>query len=194
MTIVADYRLASAGAIYPDASQDVGDAIQWIVSNLGKEGDTNRIFLYGHSAGAFNQSLLLMHPTLLPMELRKRIKGAVFNGGAFRFEGKAVMVRIQAYFGYDGMHITNSPYGLLRSASDSFIGQLPPILNFKAEREPPFVIESVQCFGELLKARGVKVTDYISKGHNHISSNIALQSGQGEEWAEFVVNWIRSQA
>lgn len=194
LTVIADYRLVPSGAVYPDASRDVGDALEWMVSNLGKEGNTNRIFLMGHSAGALNQSLLLLHPSLLPNELRKRIKGAVFNGGGFRFEGRAVMVRVQAYFGYDGMHITNSPYGLLRSASDSLVSQLPPIMNLLGEREPPFVVESVHHFGELLKARNARVTEYVAKGHNHISGNLALSSGEGEEWAEYVVSWMRSQA
>jgi len=193
LTVIADYRLVPAGAVYPDASRDVGDALEWIVGNLGKDGDTNRIFLMGHSAGALNQSLLLLHPTLLSNEVRKRIKGAVFNGGAFRFEGRAVMVRIQAYFGHDGMHITNSPYGLLRSASDAHVGRLPPVMNLLAEREPPFVVESVHAFGDLLKSRGVRVTDYVAEGHNHISVNFALMTGQGEEWAEEAVNWMRSQ-
>jgi len=194
LTVIADYRLVPAGAVYPDASRDIGDALGWIVGNLSKEGNTNRIFLMGHSAGALNQSLLLLHPTLLPNEIRKRIKGAVFNGGAFRFEGRAVMVRVQAYFGYDGMHITNSPYGLLRSASDSFVSELPPIMNLLTEKEPPFVVDSVHDFGELLKARNARVTEYVAKGHNHISVTLALSSGEGEEWAEHVVDWIRSQA
>src|SRR6201999_1193863 len=85
LTVIADYRLVSAGAVYPDASKDVGDALEWIVSKLHKQGNTSRIFLYGHSAGSLNQSLLLLHPTLLRDELRTRIKGAIFNGGAFRF-------------------------------------------------------------------------------------------------------------
>jgi hypothetical protein len=193
LTVIADYRLASAGAVYPDCSKDVGGALAWIVSNLSKEGDTSRIFILGHSAGALNQSLLLLHPTLLRSDLRKRIKGAIFNGGAFRFEGKGALVRIQAYFGYDGLHITNSPRGLLHSASDEFVAQLPPIMNMLSEREPPLVLSVVKDFSTLLKAREVQLTEYVIRGHNHISANLALFSGEGEDWGEEVVRWIQQQ-
>lgn len=194
LTIIADYRLVPAGAIYPDASRDVGDALAWIVKNLEKEGDTQRIFIYGHSAGALNQSLLLTHPSLLNKEVRSRIKGAIFNGGAYRIEGKLIPEHVQAYFGRDGLHITNSPWGLLRAASDSLVASFPPIFIAMAEREPPVIANLCQDFIKLLKARGVQVTEYTMQGHNHISSNLALSSGEGEEWAEEVTRWIRSQS
>jgi len=193
LTVIADYRLASAGAVYPDCSKDVGDALDWIVSNLGKRGDTSRIFFLGHSAGALNQSLLLLHPTLLRPDLRERIKGVVFNGGAFRFESKAALVRVQSYYGYDGLHITNSPYGLLRSASDSFVAQLPPILSMRAEKEPKLVADMVEDFNTLMKTRKVRLTEYLIKDHNHISATLALFSGEGEEWGEVVVRWFRER-
>jgi hypothetical protein len=149
--------------------------------------------MYGHSAGALNQSLLLLHPTLLSNDLRERVKGAIFNGGAFRFEGKCVQIRVQQYFGYDGLHITNSPRGLLRVASDEFTVRLPPIMNIQAENEPPHVAKVVKDFSALLKARGVRLREYVTRGHNHISANLALCSGEGEEWGEEVVRWIKEQ-
>jgi len=193
LTVIADYRLVPAGAIYPDASRDVGDALAWIVKNLEKEGDTHRVFIYGHSAGALNQSLLLTHPNLLHKEVRPRIKGAIFNGGAFRIEGKNIPEHVQAYFGRDGLHITNSPWGLLRAASDSLVASFPPIFILMAEREPPLITTLSQDFIKLLKTRNVEVAEYTIQGHNHISSNLALSSGEGEDWAEEVVSWIRSQ-
>jgi len=193
LTAIADYRLVSSGAVYPDCSKDLSDALEWIIANLTNAGDTSHIFFLGHSAGAFNQSLLLFHPTLLRDDVRKRIKGCIFNGGAFQFEGKDVLVRIQAYYGYDGLHITNSPRGLLRAASDSFVAQLPPIMTIIAEKDPPVIFGIFRDFGALLRERCVRSTEYTNKGHNHISSNLALCSGEGEEWGEEVVHWMRSQ-
>lgn len=193
LTVIADYRLSSAGAVYPDASRDLGDALVWIVANMSKEGDTSRIFLCGHSAGALNQSLLLCHPTLLRSDIRQKIKGVVFNGGAFRLEHKAVLVRIQNYFGYDGLHITNSPYGLLRAATDDFVSKLPPILSIRAENDPSFITSIVKDFNALCEARKVRVTEYVIPGHNHISANLALLSGEGDQWGEDVVRWMKEQ-
>jgi hypothetical protein len=67
-------------------------------------------------------------------------------------------------------------------------------MNIIAEKEPPVIVDIVRDFGALLKARNVRLTEYLNRGHNHISSNLALCSGEGEEWGEEVVSWMRSQA
>ncbi|KAJ3898005.1 hypothetical protein F5879DRAFT_981769 [Lentinula edodes] len=37
-----------------------------------------------------------------------------------------------------------------------------------------------------------KVPKIIAAGHNHISITFALMSGQGERWAEEVVDWMKA--
>jgi hypothetical protein len=46
-------------------------------------------------------------------------------------------------------------------------------------------------FRNVLEAQtGKKVERIVAKGHNHLSYNWALGTGEGEEWAEEVVKWI----
>ena len=40
---------------------------------------------------------------------------------------------------------------------------------------------------------GRKVRYDIMKGHNHISPNCALMTGEGEEWAESVAVWAKEK-
>ena len=53
ITVVSGYRMAKRGVPYPAQSDDTKAAIVWIHKNIGKfGGDSNRIFLSGHSVGA----------------------------------------------------------------------------------------------------------------------------------------------
>ncbi|KAF8636284.1 hypothetical protein AX17_003663 [Amanita inopinata Kibby_2008] len=36
------------------------------------------------------------------------------------------------------------------------------------------------------------VTKMVAVGHNHVSFNVTLGAGEGEEWAEVIVNWMRN--
>jgi acetyl esterase/lipase len=54
ITVVIDYRLAPKN-IYPDYVNDSVDAISWVYQHIAQYGgDPNKIFVMGHSAGAFN--------------------------------------------------------------------------------------------------------------------------------------------
>jgi arylformamidase len=54
-----NYRLSTGGVRYPTHEQDVAAALGWLKSHSAEfGGDPNRIFLVGHSSGAFIASLL----------------------------------------------------------------------------------------------------------------------------------------
>lgn len=58
VTLVPDYRLVPE-IHFPDFLSDLGLALHWMRVNVGAYGgDTNRIFLMGHSAGAYNVMML----------------------------------------------------------------------------------------------------------------------------------------
>ena len=65
---VVNYRLSSeegGNAIHPDHIEDVATAFAWIKSNISPYGNTNKIFLFGQSAGAHLVSLLATDKTYL---------------------------------------------------------------------------------------------------------------------------------
>ena len=54
LTVVIDYRLAPKN-IYPDFINDSVSAIAWVYQRIAEYGgDPNKLFIMGHSAGAFN--------------------------------------------------------------------------------------------------------------------------------------------
>lgn len=102
ITVVADKRLVPStkgGAKYPDCIHDILAALEFLFSprfvgdstpqsQFKEMADMERVYILGHSAGAMNQSSLLLHPSIFPLThpIRKKIKGAIWNGGCYHFD------------------------------------------------------------------------------------------------------------
>jgi len=190
LTVIPDYRLLPE-IKFPQPVEDVRDALVFAVQHLGHACDTDNIFLYGHSAGASIMTSMFLHePALLvDADVRKRVKGVVSLGAPFVFEGPATQTILQ-YYGdaYERL----CPYGLLKNASKETLALLPPLYVMRSEKEPPGLVVSHDKFVELLRERGVKdVKVDIAQGHNHISPGLALSSGEGEEWGNNLVSWVK---
>jgi hypothetical protein len=210
ITIVADYRLVPThlgAAVYPDCLHDVLSALEYITSptfstsnpRFASIANTDSIYLLGHSAGALNQSSLLLNPTTFPLThpLRTKIKGAIWNGGAYYFNNVYSGMPIEEYYGPASSkgHLLHSSLGLLVSAPDEIIKALPPLLIISAERETEGLFKMVEDFVRILKERDVpELMEYSNKGHNHLSSYLSLMSGEGEEWGHEVIKWIKTHS
>ena len=65
ITVIADYRLHPE-VRYPDFLDDCARAVAWAVRNAARlGGDPRRIYLAGHSAGAYNAAMLAYAPEYL---------------------------------------------------------------------------------------------------------------------------------
>ncbi|KAK0453014.1 Alpha/Beta hydrolase protein [Desarmillaria tabescens] len=214
ITIIPDYRLVPA-VQHPGAAQDVRDAMQWAIDNPenlafggATEPDLDALFVMGHSAGAMNVFTILISPELYSATLHPRIKGAVLFAGAYTFEEMPGFMSdaVEQYYGpasveangdsgleHKGTHQREKlPLGLLQAATEEKMTSLPKLLLGIAERDPDSLINASKNFQLALEARGLTYDKFVAAGHNHISVNFAVGTGQGEEWAEDVVKWIRS--
>jgi acetyl esterase/lipase len=65
IALVADYRL-SPSVRYPEFLRDCARATQWVFAHAAElGGDPSRIYLMGHSAGAYNAAMLALDPRWL---------------------------------------------------------------------------------------------------------------------------------
>lgn len=63
--VVADYRL-SPGVAYPAFVEDTAQAFAWVKRNIAAHGgDPSRVMLMGHSAGAYNVTMIAIDPRWL---------------------------------------------------------------------------------------------------------------------------------
>ncbi len=194
VTVIPDYRLAPANK-FPDPVEDVRDALLYAVQNV-TEGDPNNIFIMGHSAGAAHTaSLVLIEPSILrSTTLQPRIKGIILSCGVYNFRdgGWAPEKILTSYFGSVEKAHVNCVYALLETASQDTLDAIPSVLMMSAEKDQPDIRLNEDQMAQLLNKRQRKeVERKLARGHNHISVNWALGSGEGEEWGYEVVEWVK---
>jgi acetyl esterase/lipase len=77
VTVIADYRKSPAH-LFPGFIEDAADAIAWTHINGAKyRGDTQRLFVIGHSAGAHISMLAVLDPKYLA---RSKLNSSIIKG------------------------------------------------------------------------------------------------------------------
>jgi acetyl esterase/lipase len=90
VTVIADYRLYPE-VRYPDFLDDSGRAVAWALREIGKfGGDPGRLFIMGHSAGAYNAAMVALDRRWLadtgePDRATQRIRGLIGLAGPYDF-------------------------------------------------------------------------------------------------------------
>lgn len=87
ITVVADYRLYPQVS-YPTFLQDSAQAVAWVAEHcVAYGGDPDRIYLVGHSAGAYNAAMLALDPRWLTAHGRspRILAGWVGMAGPYDF-------------------------------------------------------------------------------------------------------------
>ncbi|KAF8590386.1 alpha/beta-hydrolase [Ramaria rubella] len=196
LTAIADYRLAPE-TTYPDPVYDVRDAIEFTLSSpdvnvTGHGADKDNVYILGHSAGGAHVATLFLKEEIMGAQLRNSFKGAMFMAAAFE-----AFPRLIFYYGEPEEELAaKAPLGLLTSKSpDKVKNLLPPRLYLLVgENDVPGLIQSGVKFRKGLADKNFpesKIQEHTMVGHNHISPPLALFSGEGEEWGEEVVKWIK---
>ena len=95
VTVIADYRILPE-VEYPSFLDDGALAFGWVVEHIAQYGgDSQRMALMGHSAGAYNALMLGLDPGLLKrLGLRDRVRCMVGLSGPydfFPFDGKITL-------------------------------------------------------------------------------------------------------
>jgi acetyl esterase/lipase len=207
VVVIPEVRLAPA-VHWPAQAEDVRDAMVWVVQHAaelhtaGVTLDVENLVAMGHSAGAVNVATVFFLPELLAgTDIERRFKALVMHAGQFAFEVEGAQTLVPApvlaqYFGTPEQVFEREPLTLFRKLTDEQIRELPEMLIVEAEKEPAAFWRSGEMFRKSLdegenRVHGKKVGWIKAAGHNHVSPNWVLGTGEGEEWAEEVAAWIK---
>jgi len=204
VVVIPDYRLVPH-VTFPGPAEDVRDALRWVVQNkeclvsaASTNPDTDDITLMGHSAGAAHIATMLFLTDVLPKDdpLRARIRAAILESPPFDLSGMTMdWPTSEAHANYWGTLDEAKecdPLHLFRRLEQEVIEKLPRILMVEGEFEPEWLIDAGKVFHKEVKDKtGENLRVVVAKGHNHVSLNWALSTGEGEEWAEEVIEWLR---
>lgn len=173
VTVVVNHRL-SPGVMHPAHIEDIAAAFAWVKKNIAKHGgDPEKIFVIGHSAGAYLAALLVLDPRYLAAHgLQPRdIRGVVPVSGFFWVDRPGVAPdRPKDTWGTD--------VSVWKAASPATYSSknLPPLLLLYADGDDPWRREQQGEFAAALRNLGnrdVETRMITGRTHNTVWNNMA---------------------
>ncbi|KAH9847096.1 alpha/beta hydrolase domain-containing protein [Lenzites betulinus] len=210
VTVIPDYRLVP-DAKFPGPAEDVRDAVAWFLSNTAAVAvatsppsaplalSSPDVFLMGHSAGGCLITSLFLLPSSLPLTspVRAATRGLIPLGGMFKPDFAAPIARpgvLEDLYGSQEAAFALAPVTLAQNADEALVRGFPDFFVLVSESDPPRLKEQSAELVKVLEGRlGKNVRFEEAVGHNHISLTLAPSTGEGEEWAVHVAEWIKSK-
>lgn len=167
ITVIADYRLVPE-VHYPEFLEDNASALRWTQDHIAEYGgDPTRLFLAGHSAGAYNAMMLALEPSFRQeYGVTIPIRGVAALSGPYDFYP----------FEYgevrDAFGNTDNPQG---TQPINLVTANAPAMFLAAGTTDPIVrVQNTQNLAAKLQANGVWVTTRYYDGFGHMEPVIAI--------------------
>lgn len=168
VTVIADYRLVPK-VRFPDFVTDGAKALGWINKNIARYGgDPERIYLAGHSAGAYNVMMLALDRSFLAAEglPADLIKGAAGLSGPYDFLPLAVNSTKKAFGQADDLAQTQPVTHVTSRA--------PPIFIATGDADRLVRPKNTRALASRLSAAGTRHNIRIYPGIDHGGTLLAL--------------------
>ncbi|HXJ58634.1 MAG TPA: alpha/beta hydrolase fold domain-containing protein [Verrucomicrobiae bacterium] len=183
LTVIPSYRLAPKNP-WPAQAEDAAAALAWTVRHIAEfGGDTNRLFIGGHSAGGHISSLLALNPRYLQVHQLSAslLRGVIALSGVYNLDLGDVQT---AVFGTDRT--------VRRDASPLFqiIKPAPPFLVTYCEWDYPTLPAQAKIFYAALRHAGVPADLFFTAHESHISEVLAM-THDTDPTGQAVVKFIR---
>ncbi len=167
VAVIADYRLYPE-VRYPDFLEDGARALRWVQDNIANYGgDPNRLFLAGHSAGAYNAVMQALDPSYrqeygvtMPILAVAALSGP-YDFYPFEYN------EVRDVFGQAPNPQGTQPINLITS-------EAPPMYLASGTTDPIVRVQNSEGFADRLRARGVWVTTQYYQGFGHMEPVLAM--------------------
>jgi acetyl esterase/lipase len=169
IAVIADYRL-HPDVDFPDFIEDGAEAVAWVHRHIDRYGgDPERIFLMGHSAGAYNALMLALNPDFLAAHQMRadHLSGVIGLAGPYDF----LPIKepdIKAIFAVDDLAVTQPVTHASASA--------PRALLLAGNEDETVSPGNSSRLHETIIARGGDADIKTYKGVGHVGLILALAS------------------
>jgi acetyl esterase/lipase len=183
LTVIPSYRLAPKNP-WPAQAEDAAAALAWTVRHIAEHGgDTNRIFIGGHSAGGHLTSLLVFNDRYLqPHGLTASLlRGVISLSGIYNLD-----------IGDSMASVFGRQREVRRDASPLFgvRAPAPPFFVSYCQWDYPTLPAQAKRFYLALRKADIEAQLFFTPGDNHIFEMISLTQDE-DETAQAVVKFIR---
>jgi triacylglycerol lipase len=179
VAVDVNYRLAPKNK-YPDAAYDARDALAWVAKNAVKYGgDPNKIFLWGHSAGASLVGLYVSHPEF-HYKQGGGIIGAVMTSGGYEFRPNDF--------------IPDADTAKKASSVEGLKATKIPLFFTRAEWDPetPQIAQG-EMIHKVLSDAGHDHFFHVMKTHNHMSQIYSVGTSE-HQLTDLLGPWLKEKA
>jgi len=166
--VVPDYRLYPQ-VRFPGFLEDCARSVAWTQAHMAMfGGDPNRLFLMGHSAGAYNALMLALDPHYLAQAgtSRDSIAGVIGLAGPYDFL-PITGADVKPIFATVGDGPASQPITYVD-------GHAPPLLLLAGADDKTVFPRNTLSLAKSVRAHGGQVTDKIYPGIAHIGLVIAI--------------------
>ena len=162
VAVIADYRLYPE-VRFPSFLEDGAGAVSWVFSRIAEHGgDPARVFLMGHSAGAYNAAMLALNPAYLQAAgvAPRRVRGLIGLAGPYDFLPLETDVS-KAVFGFPDTPLNTQPIRFVSAAS-------PPALLLSGDDDSVVGPRNTRRLAASLRDDGVQVREILYPGVSHL--------------------------
>lgn len=167
VTVIADYRHVPE-VRYPEFLEDSARALKWVEDNISVYGgDPTRLFLAGHSAGAYNAVMLALDPSFLrEYGVTLNIRGVAALSGPYDFYPFEYN-EVREAFGQAPNPEGTQPINLVTP-------EAPPMYLATGTTDPIVRMQNTEHLAMRLYQSGVWVTARYFEGYGHMEPVIAM--------------------
>ena len=168
VVVIADYRLVPQ-VRFPDFLTDGALALRWMRDNVRNHGgDPRRLFIVGHSAGAYNAVMIGLDPKITAVAgLRPSvIRGVVGLAGPYDFLPLDDKATIAAFKDWPNLNETQ-PINYARASA-------PPMLLLAGDADTTVYPKNTRALAARLRAAGASVEEKYYPGVGHAGILTAL--------------------
>lgn len=170
LTVVFDYRLVPEHR-YPVFVEDTARAVAWAKANApGYGGNPDRLFLVGHSAGAYNAMMVALAPEFLAAEgiSTSDLGGVAGLSGPYDFLPLDVDATREAFKGVADLE-TTQPVNRVRRGTRE-----PRVFLATGDADTTVKPRNTKALDEALKAQGRLVETHLYPGVDHAGTLLAI--------------------
>jgi acetyl esterase/lipase len=187
VTVIPDYP-KSPSANFIEMADDVALAVKWVKENISKfGGDSNRIFISGHSAGGHLAALVTIKKEYFEkINIANPLKGLVLIDAAgldmynyMKEEGSQIKSYTETFTNDTALWKQASPIYFLHS-------QIPPMLIYRGGRTYESISTSNEKFITALKKQKADFTYSIQKNKKHVPMILQFFNSNNKRYGEMI--------